>query len=99
WLFGLCLFLGVAAFFALGGQRYFTWEFLRGHFDQFRSEADAHLALALALFLATYVSVAAHSPPVASSLSLLAGALFGRWLGTGVVLVAATTGGDAGVPE
>ena len=44
------------------------------------------------VFFAVYVVTVALSLPIAVVLSLVGGALFGRWLGTGVVSVAATAG-------
>ena len=42
------------------------------------AQAREHLALALAIFVLVYVAVTTLSLPVATALSLLAGALFGR---------------------
>jgi uncharacterized membrane protein YdjX (TVP38/TMEM64 family) len=86
------LVLGVAGFYALGLGRYLSWDFLRGHLDELQQQVGEHLLPAAALFFLVYVAATALSLPVATALSLTAGALFGRWLGTGVVLLAATLG-------
>jgi uncharacterized membrane protein YdjX (TVP38/TMEM64 family) len=46
----------------------------------------------VAVFFTAYVAVTALSLPAATVLSLAAGVLFGRWVGTAVVLLAATLG-------
>jgi uncharacterized membrane protein YdjX (TVP38/TMEM64 family) len=82
----------VGVFYATGLNERLKWNELRQHLDDYRSEVAENQSLALLVFLGVYVSVTALSLPVAVWLSLLAGALFGRWLGTGVVILAATLG-------
>jgi uncharacterized membrane protein YdjX (TVP38/TMEM64 family) len=79
-------------FYALGLHRYVSREYLHAHLDAMREETRRHLLLALLVFALVYVAVTALSLPVATALGLAAGALFGRWLGTGVVSLAATLG-------
>jgi uncharacterized membrane protein YdjX (TVP38/TMEM64 family) len=86
------LALAMVAFYAFGLHRYISWDYLHGHLDLLQTEAHDHLLLALVLFFLTYTAVTALSLPVATVLGLLAGALFGRWLGTGAVSLAATAG-------
>lgn len=86
------LLLAVAAFYAVGGQRYFSWNYLRSHLDAGQALVRHNLPLALAAFFLVYVAVTALSLPVAAALTLTAGAVFGRWLGTAVVSVASTLG-------
>jgi len=69
-----------------------TWEYVRAHADSWKNWVDQHLLMALLLYFFLYVVVAAFSLPVAGLLSLLAGALFGRWLGLAIVSTAATLG-------
>jgi uncharacterized membrane protein YdjX (TVP38/TMEM64 family) len=92
----LALVAGIAAalagFYASGLKERLSREELVGHLDAYRARVDDNLALSLLVFFAVYVVVTALSLPVAAWLSMLAGALFGRWLGTGVVIVAATCG-------
>jgi uncharacterized membrane protein YdjX (TVP38/TMEM64 family) len=92
WALAGLLVLAVAGFYALGLHRYFSWEFVRGHLDTWQAQVRDNLPLALAVFFVTYVAVTALSLPVAAILTLVAGALFGRWLATGMVSVAATLG-------
>jgi uncharacterized membrane protein YdjX (TVP38/TMEM64 family) len=91
WALTTLLAAAIAGSYALGLPQY-LWDYLRSHLDLFRSQAQQHLLPALLLFFLTYVAVTALSVPVAVILSLTAGALFGRWLGTAVVSLAATLG-------
>jgi uncharacterized membrane protein YdjX (TVP38/TMEM64 family) len=69
-----------------------TFDQLKSELGRLQAEVDANRLLALVVFFAVYVLVTGLSLPFASWLSLLAGALFGRWLGTGIVSLAATSG-------
>jgi uncharacterized membrane protein YdjX (TVP38/TMEM64 family) len=82
----------IVAFYATGLDERLSASEIRDRVDYYRGEVEANQALAVVTFLCVYVLVTALSLPVAVWLSLLAGALFGRWLGTSVVLIAATTG-------
>jgi uncharacterized membrane protein YdjX (TVP38/TMEM64 family) len=86
------LILAVAAFYALGLHEYVSWDYLRGHLDALRAQVNEHLLLAVVVFFLVYTALTALSVPSGTALSLIAGALFGRWLGTGVVITAATLG-------
>jgi uncharacterized membrane protein YdjX (TVP38/TMEM64 family) len=79
-------------FYALALHRYFEWEYARSHLDIWQAQVQQHLLLALLLVFGVYLAATALSLPVAAVLTLLAGALFGRWLGTGVVSLASTLG-------
>jgi uncharacterized membrane protein YdjX (TVP38/TMEM64 family) len=92
WLLAAVLVLGVAGFYALGLHRYLSWDYLRTHLELLNAEVQRHLLAAGFVFFLVYVAVTALSLPAAGALSLVAGALFGRWLGTGVVSLAATAG-------
>lgn len=85
-----------AAVYLTGTYRYlsagYAWDWVRGHLDDLKERVAEDLPLAAMLFFAAYVAVTALSLPAAAVLSLAAGALFGRWLGTGVVLLGATAG-------
>lgn len=91
---GVAVLLGLAVmgFYALGLHRYCSWDSVRGHLEAWQGQVRNHLLLALMLFFLVYVAVTALSLPVAASLTMVGGALFGRWLGTGVVSIAATLG-------
>lgn len=92
WLLAGMVLLAVAAFYAFGLHHYLSWESIRANLDEWQAWTNENLLLAVVLFFCGYVLVTALSLPVAVYLSLLAGALFGRWLGTAVVSVAATLG-------
>jgi uncharacterized membrane protein YdjX (TVP38/TMEM64 family) len=81
--------LAVSYALGLGG---IVWDYLRSHLDLLKAEVEEHLLTALVLFFLTYLAVTALSVPVAAPLSIVAGALFGRWLGTGAVILAASIG-------
>jgi uncharacterized membrane protein YdjX (TVP38/TMEM64 family) len=86
------LVLSVAAFYALGLYRYVSWDYLRSHLEVWQFQVHQHRILAVALFFLGYVAATALSLPLAAVLSLAAGALFGRWLGTAAATLAATVG-------
>jgi pyruvate/2-oxoglutarate dehydrogenase complex dihydrolipoamide dehydrogenase (E3) component/uncharacterized membrane protein YdjX (TVP38/TMEM64 family) len=82
----LALFVvALVAFFAAGGQRYFTFENLKAQqaaLQSWRGMAPWQTALG---FFALYVAFTSLSLPAASLLTILAGAIFG--IGWGVLLV------------
>jgi uncharacterized membrane protein YdjX (TVP38/TMEM64 family) len=86
------LVLGVVGFYALGLNRYFSWDHVRAHLGIWKAQAEEHRLAAVAIFFAVYAAAAALSLPVAGVLSLTGGALFGRWLALVVVDLAATVG-------
>jgi uncharacterized membrane protein YdjX (TVP38/TMEM64 family) len=82
----------IAGFYLSGLHERYSWAWLRANLTDLQDTADANLALAVLVFFLAYVAVTSLSLPVAVWLSLLGGALFGRWVGTVVVSVAATVG-------
>ena len=84
--------LAIAAFYLLGGDRYVSWTFIRANLDAIRTWVSEHFLVAVGGFFLVYVGVTALSLPAATMLSLLGGAILGRWLGTAVCLTAATCG-------
>lgn len=92
WLLLGLLLAGVAGFYLSGSHQYFSLDWIRTHLDFFRDEVEANLLLSVAVFFALYTLITALSLPVAFVMTLLGGALFGRALGTSVVLLAATVG-------
>lgn len=89
----LALFAGgVVAFFAAGGHRYLTLESIKSHRDAMLQFTQAHFAAALAIAFVAYAGAVAFSLPGALVLSLATGFVFGRWVGTVLVVIAATTG-------
>jgi len=84
--------IAIGAFFALGGQRYLTLESIRANRDALLEFTHAHYVLALAIAFVVYVAATAFSLPGGLVLSLAMGFLFGRWVGTLLVVTAATIG-------
>lgn len=83
---------GLALFFALGGDRWLRFETLTAHRDELLAATRANRGAALLLAFLAYVAVVALSVPGATVASLAMGFLFGRWLGTLLIVAAATLG-------
>lgn len=87
------LFAGAfAAFFALGGQHYLSLETIKANRDALLAFADRNFVAALAIAFVTYAGATALSLPGGLVLSLTMGFIFGRWVGTVLVVIAATVG-------
>ena len=82
----------VVAFFALGGQHYLTLDTIKANRDALLAFTEAHFAAALAIAFLVYAGAVAFSLPGGLVLSLTMGFVFGRWVGTALVVVAATVG-------
>jgi len=82
----------VAAFFALDLGRFFSLEYIRGAREDFAALYQAHPLQVIGGFFGMYVAVTALSLPGAAILTLLAGAVFGLWVGTLVVSFASSIG-------
>lgn len=82
----------VVAFFLLHGERYLTLESVKANRDALLAFTTVHYAAALAIAFAVYVLATAFSVPGGLVLSLTMGFLFGRWVGTVLVVAAATIG-------
>jgi uncharacterized membrane protein YdjX (TVP38/TMEM64 family) len=83
---------GLALFFALGGHEWLRFETLKAHRDQLLATTREQGALALLLAFLAYVVVVALSVPGGAVASLAMGFLFGRWVGTLLIVAAATLG-------
>jgi uncharacterized membrane protein YdjX (TVP38/TMEM64 family) len=92
WLVALVLLAACVAFYALGWHHYLTLEYLRTKLDIWKAEVQQYPVTSVLLFFVVYAAITGLSLPVATPLSLVAGALFGRWLGTAVVSLASTLG-------
>jgi uncharacterized membrane protein YdjX (TVP38/TMEM64 family) len=87
------LFIGaIVAFFALGGQHYLTLDTIKSHRDTLLRFTDAHFAAAVVIAFLVYVAAVAFSLPGGLILSLTVGFIFGKWIGTVLVVFAATIG-------
>lgn len=82
--------LALAAVVALGPGA--VWDAVRANLETWQAWAGRHPVSALLLFFAAYAVLAALPVPVLTIMSLLAGCLFGRWLGTAVASLAYTVG-------
>jgi uncharacterized membrane protein YdjX (TVP38/TMEM64 family) len=89
----VALAVGLAVgFYALGFDRYLTWDEIRTNLHEWRATAQRHMPISLVAFFLAYVIVTSLSLPVALFLSILGGALFDWWLGLGVCSAASTAG-------
>jgi uncharacterized membrane protein YdjX (TVP38/TMEM64 family) len=82
----------IAAVYATGLHRFLSLEALRDNFGSLESFVAERRTLAILAFAGAYIAVVALSLPGASLMSLLGGLLFGLWLGTATVVIAATLG-------
>jgi len=92
WAVAGLLVIAVVAFYALGLYRYLSWDHVQANLAAWKAAVAENPALSVGVFFLVYVAVIALSLPAAALLTLLAGALFGRWLGTLVASLAATLG-------
>lgn len=83
---------GFAAFFAFGGQQYLSLDAVKQNRDLLLGFTRDHYALMLVAAFAIYAAAVALSLPGALLLSLTTGFLFGRWVGTVLIVAAATLG-------
>ncbi|HUU33348.1 MAG TPA: FAD-dependent oxidoreductase [Vicinamibacterales bacterium] len=88
----LTLAAAVAAFFALGLQRYLSLEFFQSQRAAIDAYYAAHPAGTIAGYFALYVTVAALSLPGAAIMTLAGGAIFGFSVGLLVVSFASSVG-------
>ena len=89
----LALFIsGLIAFFSLGGDQYLSLESIKANRDALLGFTETNYLQAVLLALLIYTASTAFSIPGATVLSLVVGFLFGRWVGTAIILFAATLG-------
>jgi len=91
----LVLVAGLAAFFALGLQRYVTFEALVHHREGLLGWVATHPVIAPGAFTLVYILAVAFSVPGGALLTLTAGFLFGVLGGTACALIGATIGATA----
>ena len=82
----------VLAFFAAGGQRYFTFDYVKAQQAAIHAWYASHPWQTVVGFFALYVAVAGLSLPGATLLTLIAGAIFGLLGGTVLVSFASSVG-------
>jgi uncharacterized membrane protein YdjX (TVP38/TMEM64 family) len=83
---------GLFLFFFFDLHYYFTFDSLKMHHDYLLHHVEQHYVMSFLIFMAAYVVLVAISFPGATILSLVGGFLFGTWLGTLYVVIAATVG-------
>lgn len=82
----------VAAFFALGLNRYLTLQTLHDNDDMLHGLVTRHPLFALVAYIAVYALVVALSIPGGTLMTLMGGWLFGLWLGAASAIIGATAG-------
>lgn len=95
WIKGSILLVfigGLAAFFALGGDAYLSLDALKENRDALLGYTENNYLTMMLLAILIYATSTALSIPGGVVLSLAVGMLFGRWAGTGVILIGATLG-------
>ncbi len=88
----LALLAAVAGYFVFDLGRFLSLDYIKGAQASFAALYAAQPVLVMAAFFAVYVAVTALSFPGAALLTLLAGAVFGLWVGTVVVSFASSLG-------
>lgn len=89
----LLLFVGgLLAFFLLGGAQYLNLDTLQAQRDALLAFTERHFWTTALLAVFIYTVAVALSIPGGLVLSLAMGLLFGRWLGTLLIVIAATVG-------
>ena len=94
----ICLFLLLALFCAAflfyfdKFEHLFTLETLQDNKNTLRSLVDNKPTLTALSFALTYFIIVSLSIPFATPLTLLGGFLFGKWLGTLIIVISATAG-------
>ena len=86
------LFAGLVLAWLFGAVDYLSFETLRENRDILQNFVADNPVLSVATFMAGYAIAVALSLPVGSILTIVGGFLFGAWLGTGYVVIAATIG-------
>jgi uncharacterized membrane protein YdjX (TVP38/TMEM64 family) len=92
WLLLALLIAGIGAFYGFGLNEYFAFDSIRTNVGELNALVDDHFLVALLLFFVLYTVMTAFSVPAAWVLTLVAGAVFGRFIGSGVSVLAATVG-------
>jgi len=85
-----CFFIII--FFLLGGQQWLSLETLKQNSDDLLNYAEQHYFIVYLACGLLYITITALSLPGAVILSLTLGLLFGRWMGTLLIVISATIG-------
>lgn len=92
WLPLAALVAIMALAYGMGWHKHLSFQTIGTHYDALRGFIDAHLAAAVAIYLALYVTVVTLSLPAAGVLTITGGLLFGWQIGAPVTIVGATLG-------
>lgn len=88
----LCLVALIALVFAMGWHRMLSLDMLRERRAMLVGFVMDRFMLAVVIYAALYVAVVALSLPGGAIMTVAGGFLFGKWLGTPIVVVAASIG-------
>ena len=88
----LVIVLAIAAFFYFDLGQYFTLDAVKAKQQELQQQFAARPLFVIAIYFLVYVVMAALALPGAALLTLLAGAIFGFWLGLVVVSFASSIG-------
>ena len=91
WGLPAILICGLAGFFATGLHQLISWETVARHYAEISHFIEQNRTASYLGFVLFYTAVVAFSLPIASLLTLAAGALLG-WPAIGLIVVAATAG-------
>ena len=91
WGLPAILLCGLAGFFATGLHQLISWETVARHYAEISHFIEQNRTASYLGFVLFYTAVVAFSLPIASLLTLAAGALLG-WPSIGLIVVAATAG-------
>ncbi|MCG8544477.1 MAG: TVP38/TMEM64 family protein [Alphaproteobacteria bacterium] len=83
---------GLVAFFAFGLEEYLTFDALRDNRVWLLEQVENSALLVGLIYVLIYIAVVAFSLPGAAVMTIAGGFLFGQWLGSVYVVVAATAG-------
>ncbi len=83
---------GLGTYFAVGGKQWLSLDSLEQHRDALLAYTAHHYLLMMTATALVYIGTTALSIPGGTVLSLATGFLFGRWLGTLIIVVSATLG-------
>jgi len=83
---------GLAGFFALGLDRYVSFQMLSDHREELIYLVEDNIMLSALAYMSVYVAVIAFSLPGGAILSITGGFLFGTWVGSALTVIGATTG-------
>lgn len=92
WLPLAILVAGLVLFFALGGQRYVSFQTLHEHHEELHHFVATNGLAAGLFFVLAYVLVTAFSLPGGAVMTVFGGYVFGPYLATGYIVIAATAG-------